>query len=443
MVLVYCHDITARVHHAFDFVFREALGVDVEVTDEKERFLQFEGPRVNYSEERLENEFWIRPADLLFETDIYEFEVEVFRWEGNPVFFRTDEACSFPFDPFAAIFYCISRYEEYLHYVGDLYDRFRAHESLAYKHGFLQEPLVDRWCLWIRDRLEAHHPDHPFPEREYSYISTIDVDNAYAFCQKGMMRTLGGYLRSFLALDIQEIKDRTRVLLGLDKDPYDTYEHQLDIQERYGLELLYFFLLADYGYNDKNVPYTSDRLRSLIKHLGDHARLGIHPSFNSNRYPEKLRTEIGRLADISKREVIRSRQHFLILDLPYTYRRLLDLGIQREHSMGFAAEVGFRACTATPFFFYDLEMEQVTKMKVYPFMVMEATLKYYMEQSPDQALSTIKRLIASVKEVGGTFISLWHNESLSEHKQWKGWSHVYEEMVKEAVADKDRSTDSS
>ncbi len=437
MILVYCNDITERVHHSFDFVFREALGVEVELSDDEERFRNYKGPRVNYSEERFENEFWIRPCELLFETDIYEFEVEVFRWEGHPVFFRTDEDSSLPFDPFAAIFYFISRYEEYLHYVGDLYDRFRAHESLAYKNGFLQEPLVDRWCLWIRDAIQALHPDHEFPERSFSYISTIDVDNAFAYCQKGMMRTLGGYFRSLFMLDLKEIKERTRVLLGLQKDPYDTYEHQLEIQERYGLDPIYFFLLADYGYNDKNVPYTSDQLRSLIKHLADHSRVGIHPSFNSNRYPEKLRTEIGRLSYIVKREVLRSRQHFLILDLPYTYRRLLDLGIEEEHSMGFAAEVGFRAGTATPFFFYDLEMEQVTKMKVYPFMVMEATLKYYMEQSPEQALSTIKRLIASVKEVGGTFISLWHNESLSEHRQWKGWSYVYEEMVKEAVGNED------
>ncbi len=436
MVLVYTNDITARVHHSFDFVFREVLGVEVDITDERERFLQHEGPRVNYSEERFENEFWIRPAELLFETDIYEFEVEVFRWEGYPVFFRSDEYASYPFDPFAAIFYMISRYEEYLHYVGDLYDRFRAHESLAYKNGFLQEPLVDRWCLWIRDSLKALNPGYDFPERTYSYISTIDVDNAFAYSQKGMMRTLGGYARSIFTMDLKEIKERTRVLLGLQRDPYDTFDQQLDIQERYDLEVIYFFLLADYGYNDKNVPYTSDRLCSLIKHLADHARVGVHPSFNSNRFPEKLRTEIGRLANIVKREIVRSRQHFLILDLPYTYRRLLDLGIEEEYSMGFAAEAGFRAGTATPFFFYDLEMEQVTKMKVYPFMVMEATLKYYMEQSPEQALSTIRRLIASVREVGGTFISLWHNESLSDRKQWKGWSYVYEEMVKEAVPDR-------
>ncbi len=436
MVLVYCNDITERVHHCFDFVFREVLGVTVEVSDDKERFLGFEGPRVNYSDDRFENEFWIRPAELLFETDIYEFELKPFRWEGHPVFFRSDEHASFPFDPFAAIFYFISRYEEYLHYVGDLYDRFRAHESLAYKNGFLQEPLVDRWCLWIRDALKAMHPEYEFPEREFSFVSTIDIDNAYAYRQKGMMRTLGGYLRSLMMLDLSEIKERTRVLLGLQKDPFDTYPYQLEMKARYDLAQIYFFLLADYGYNDKNVPYTSDQLRSLIKHLADHAYVGIHPSFNSNRYPEKLRTEMGRLADIVKREVIRSRQHFLILDLPYTYRRLLDLGVKEEYSMGFAAEVGFRAGTATPFFFYDLEMDQVTKMKVYPFTVMEATLKYYMEQSPEQSLATIKRLIASVKEVGGTFISLWHNESLSERKGWEGWSYVYEEMVKEAVSDR-------
>lgn len=435
MILIYTQETSERIHHSFDFVFREVLGVELEICDDKERFLQFDGPRVNYSPERFENEFWIRPVELLFETDIYAFDVEVFQWEGRPVFFRTDENSSFPFDPFAATFYLISRYEEYLPYVGDVYERFRAHESLAYKNGFLQEPIVDRWCLWIRDALKALHPDYEFPERTYSFISTIDIDNAYAYRQKGVMRTLGAYARDLLRSDFKELKKRTRVLLGLEKDPYDTYAYQLELQERYAFPAIYFFLLADYGYNDKNVPYTSEKLRSLIKHLADHARMGIHPSFNSNRHPEKLRIEIGRLADVIKREVVRSRQHFLILDLPFTYRRLLDLGIQNEYSMGFPAEAGFRAGTATPFHFYDLEMDHVTKLKVHPFAVMEATLKYYMEQSPEQALETIRSLIAKTKEVGGTFISLWHNESLSEHRQWEGWSNVYEKMVKEARPD--------
>ncbi len=440
MVLVYCQDIGERVHHSFDFVFREALGVEVDITDDPERFRNYaDGPRVNYSDERIGNEFWIRPVELLFETDVYEFDVEVFHWEGHPVFFRTSEECSFPFDPFAAIFYLISRYEEYLPYVGDVYDRFRAHESLAYKKGFLQDPVVDRWCLWIRDALKAYAPEYVFPERNYSFLSTIDIDNAYAYRYKGVMRTLGGFARDLLGADFAEFKKRLRVLLRLEKDPYDTYDHQLEILDRYDLETIYFFLLADYGYNDKNLPYTSEKLRSLIKHLGDRAKLGIHPSFNSNRQPERLRIEIGRLAEISKREVIRSRQHFLILDLPYTYRRLLDLGIEEEYSMGFAAEVGFRAGTATPFYFYDLELDHVTKMKVYPFAVMEGTLKYYMEQSPEQALNTIRSLIGKVREVGGSFISLWHNESLSEHRDWKGWSYVYEEMVKEALPDAPRS----
>ena len=48
-------------------------------------------------------------------------------------------------------------------------------------------------------------------------------------------------------------------------------------------------------------------------------------------------------------------------------------------------------------------------------------------------LDEIKNIINQVKSVNGTFISLWHNESLSDQKRWKGWRRVYEEMIKYAT----------
>jgi hypothetical protein len=164
------------------------------------------------------------------------------------------------------------------------------------------------------------------------------------------------------------------------------------------------------------------------------AEIGIHPSFASNAQPDKLSKEIVRLAKTSRREVKKSRQHFLKLQFPQTYRQLLENDITDDYTMGFAQTTGFRAGTCTAFRFYDLDREEATKLRVHPFAVMDATLKYYMQITPEESRAHIQSLINEVKAVNGTFISLWHNESLSDYKQWQGWKNLYEEMVRLAVS---------
>ena len=63
-------------------------------------------------------------------------------------------------------------------------------------------------------------------------------------------------------------------------------------------------------------------------------------------------------------------------------------------------------------------------------MVMDATFKFYLDFTPEQALSLTKELMQEVKKVNGTFVTLWHNETWSEHGAWKGWSQLYEKIVK-------------
>lgn len=388
---------------------------------------------MSYTHNQLGDELFFNSRNLLFETGISEQNISVFDYNSNKVFFATGKTSALPFDVFAASFYLVSRYEEYLPHIRDEHDRFLAEDSLAFTNGFLQKPLVNIWALWVKKLIQEKYPSLIFSPKKYEFISTIDIDNAYAFIEKGFTRSVGGYLKSIFKLNVPEIFERTRALMRLQKDPYDTYDFQLEIIKKYKFKSIYFFLLGDYGVNDKNLPIESRKFQSLIKMLGDYAQIGIHPSYGSNKSKDQLKKEVERLSKVIHREVTISRQHFLKLTLPETYRNLIDLDITDDYTMGFASQVGFRASICSPFNFYDLDMDLETNLKIHPFAVMEGTLKYYMKVHREDAMQKIKPLIDEVKAVNGEFVSLWHNDSLSNQKIWLGWSSVYEEMVKYAV----------
>jgi hypothetical protein len=334
---------------------------------------------------------------------------------------------------FAAAFYMVSRFEEYLPHIRDKHNRYLAAHSDAFQQGYLHKPLVNIWSFKLKEILLGRFPDLNINTPEYTFISTIDVDAAYAYKNKGLTRALGGILRELQNRNYDEVIKRIRVLCRFEPDPFDTFEFQLELQKKYNYHAIYFILLADYGPNDKNIPYNNRYFKNLIRYLGDYAEIGIHPSYASSIEPALMVMETARLSKILKLEIERSRQHFLKLSLPETYRNLINNDISYDYTMGYAEVPGFRASICTPFPFFDLDQDQATNLLIFPFAVMDGTLNDYMKLTPAQAIKTINELINEVKKVGGTFIPLWHNSTLNDLDNWKGWLDVYIKMVEEAV----------
>jgi hypothetical protein len=285
----------------------------------------------------------------------------------------------------------------------------------------------------LKNELVKIQPNHTLADLKYKFISTIDIDNAYAYKEKGITRTLGAFARDLIEINTSNIKQRLRVLFNLEKDPYDTFDYLLGLHKKYNIHPICFFLLADYGTNDKNVSVRSKKFQSLIKSVADYADVGIHPSFASVKNSNKISVELMRLSQFIKRDIIKSRQHFLILHFPETYKQLINNGIKEDYTMGFPSVSGFRAGICTPYLFYDLDNECQTQLTVFPFAVMESTLMYYQKNTPEEAEKIITNLINEVKNVNGTFISLWHNDSLCEQYPWQGWRKVFEHLLVQAT----------
>ena len=431
MILVYSHKLTNRVRYSFKLILSEILGLEVDFTDNKEKFVESDLPKINYSHIKTESGIFIKPHGLLFENGIKEQEIEIFEYKNNKCFFKITGESNFPFDLFAASFYLVTRYEEYLPQIRDQFDRFTATESLAYQQKFLKKPLINIWANEIAQNIKLKYPDIKFQEKTFNYISTIDIDNAYAYKNKGLLRIVAGLLKSVVKGD--DFWKRIKVLFNISKDPYDTFSLQFEIHKKYNIKPIYFFLLGDYGFNDKNINVKNRIFQSLIKSISDYYPVGIHPSYASNSDVDILTKEISRLKNIVHKEVLMSRQHFLKLTLPETYRNLVINDIKYDYTMGYSGQPGFRASICTPFYFYDLDLEAPSHLKIFPFAVMDATFKYYLKSSPEEANTEIQELLEIVKSVNGTFISVWHNESLSNEGIWAGWRNVYINLLEKAA----------
>ena len=430
-LLIYIPKITARHKYVFKVIFNEIYQVEYQLTDDKDFYLTSTSPRLNYSKSIvIDGEVFVESADLLQERQINEVEVNFLEINENPYLFATTHQESYHHDLFAATFYLISRYEEYFPHLKDKYGRYKASESIAYKEGFLKRPIVNIWVQEFIAVLEDKYPELQINKPKFKYISTIDIDNAYLYKGKGFVRFLAFLIKSVLSFNFSEIKQAVEVVFRKRKDPYDTYSLQFNLQKKYDLNVKYFVLLGDYGLNDKNLSHTNSNVNSLIKRLADLAPVGIHPSFGSNKNIVNLQEEIKRLEYIQKREVSLSRQHFLKLSLPETYKKLIASGITDDYTMGYASELGFRAGIASSFTFYDLDMEQELPIRIHPFAITDDVLKFNMKISADDVVSEISELIDTVKKIDGTLISVWHNDTFSNFGQWKGWKNVYEEMVK-------------
>ena len=429
MLIVYTHNLTTRVRYVFKQIFNQILGVEVSFTTDKISFLNSSFPKISYTHSPLKNELFFQSHSILFEKGVIEREINVTKFNDLACFFLVNNS-TLPFDIFGASFYMLSRYEEYLPHIKDQYGRFEAKESLAFKYGFLETPIVDQWAQILKIEILKKYPSLNFPRKKFRFINSIDVDSPFLYSEKGIVRSLGSTFSDILFFDFSNFFKRVKVILGLEKDPFDNFELLLNLSKKYKVETIFFYLLGDYDKYDKSVSFSNKKYQSIIKFSNDYHRVGIHPSFKSLSKSNLLIKEIQRLSSIIHKEVLYSRQHYIKLDIPNMYNRLLTSSIKNDYSMGFASKPGFRSGTSNSYYFYDINSELETNLRIHPFMIMDVTFKNYLKLEPRESFSLIKKIINEVKIVNGTFISIWHNQSLYYDGEWSGWDLIYENMLK-------------
>jgi hypothetical protein len=432
-MLIYCPETSPRLVYVLDFISQEILFEEAKICSDVEVFRHYDGIRINYSETVFEElNYQIIPHGLLKETGVAQQVIKIGRWKELPVFFMTEKGDSF--DLFAAIFYLLSRYEEYLPHQKDEFGRFSHTSSLAFKEGFLDRPLVNEWLLLWQVELQVLFPAGLFKRRSYKFIPTYDIDMLYSYRGKAWWRNLAGAVRSILQGSLSQAIERWKVLRGKAMDPYDAYEW-LDALHLYcRVKPIYFFLVAQKQVGlDKNIPTSYKPFQEMINYYASVYKIGLHPSWqssveDSNKIIKEEKEWLEVIADI---DIEKSRQHFIKFSLPDGYQRLLDVGIEKDYSMGYGTINGFRASVASSFNWYNLETNAATSLRIYPFCYMDANAFFEQKLTPQQGYTELMKYYAAVKKVRGCFITVWHNSFLGTDPQFKGWRELYEIFMKE------------
>ncbi len=404
------------------------LGLDIAFTSVLEEFVGHNGPKMSYGKQSLANELFVQEFGLLSQQGIEDITIQVKNWETVPAFFATSEKSAIPFDVFSAAFYLLSRYEEYLPHVRDAKGRFPASESIAFQNEFLELPVIDIWAYKIGKLLTETFPAITIPKKKVIIHNLLHVQRPFLYNQKGMFRSVMGYANDLSKFKFKEVFKRTQVLLGLRKDPYDTFTWVVNIVKRSSSKMTAFFLLGENEMYQDSLNTHRKAFRQLVKYVGDYKEIGLLYSGSSLEKFEILRKEKKRMEQITNRTLVSSKQANFFLDLPENYRNLIELEIAKDFTMAYHDTPGFRAGTCTPFLFYDLDFEIKTPLLLHPIAVTTTALT----SLPDHEIEKkVHQLLAQTKLVNGTFSMVFRNEDFKGEDENIIWRTLFSEILQQ------------
>lgn len=422
--LIYTNESSPRL----DYIISVLLNEFARVTVDLEEFISFTGDRIQYTQEPVvAGVLHIQPVELLQNQFIQSVEVVVSEWEQLPVFFQGKG--DIPFDWFAASFYLISRYEEYLPFQPDGYGRFPASASLAYRAGFLNRPLIQEWTASIRKKFNFH--SLPEIQAEPQIQFTFDMDELFQFRHISCWRQGKRALRSLLTADGSRLELQYKVMKGERPDPYDAWQNLWPSMKSLPLRPLFFFSGAGKVQgNDRQLSVGHPAVKKILHRCREEGEIGWHPSWASYQQPSLMEEELKRVEQGVGQNITRSRFHYLRFHLPESYHTLSCQGIQHEYSMGYGDVNGFRASYADAFPWFDLSGNRVSSLIIHPFFFMDTVAVFQQKSDPEKVVSLLSAIQRQYKGMVRELQVVFHPHCLSE----LGWRKLAEAWMQSAAS---------
>lgn len=413
------------------YIIETLLGKHWQITHDLRFFEKCKSIKINYSTLTVQCPCLnVIPHGLLHQTDIHKQRIYIDNWFKPPVFFCF--ASELGFDIFAASFYLLSRYEEYLPHETDSLGRFPANKSLAYRENFLQIPLIDLWLQQFEKKMQCLFPAYQLPQHSFTFIPGFDIDMAFKYHYRGIIKNMADFFKAMITGNFEKFTESARAFTGNQRDPFDVFDEMTQILTTQHLPALFFFLLSQNKHKlDKNIAPYKKGMQRLIKRINQQFETGIHLSVQSSTAPNLAvaEQEIKILTNLIKSPTTKNRFHYLYFQLPNSYDRLIELGITADYSMGYSTVNGFRASYAQPFQWYHIPKETTTNLTVYPFCWMDTTAIFHLKQTPQAAYAELQQLLQITQSVNGFCMPVWHNHCISHELNNEPWRTAFLDFI--------------
>lgn len=425
MILIFTQKITPRKSYIFKQILTNILGLKIKFTSKIEEFIASKDLKFSYGRSRMGNEFFVQCSGLLNCQGVSELDIQVKDWDGVSCFFEVENTSDVPFDIFAASFYMLSRYEEYLPYQKNEMGFFPAEESLAFKHDFLHQPVVDLWAYKLKDILQRHFPDLEFPKRKFRKKYILSVAELYKYKKKGLVRNTGGALIDLFQLRVKSLFERMRAQFIWVQDPYDVYKELLQFSKTQKITWSFMFQLSDISRYNKNIGYNRQTYHAMIKSMGDYGKIGLLLGYEAIFDLKTLKKEKLRWEQIANRELEMAMTNDYGINLPDLYNNYDAVEIANDYSMCFSDKIGFRAGTCTSFRYYELKLERISPLKIHPAAFNSHS---FVPSSFFEVKTNLERLKAEIESVDGELIMIYKNTDFSEEKRRDKFIQILEKM---------------
>jgi Family of unknown function (DUF7033) len=345
------------------------------------------------------------------------------------------------YDIFGLAYWMLSRAEEVNREDLDEHDRFRATSSHAYRHGYLDRPIVDEWFALLRQIAQRLWPGMTLSSLNFRMLVSHDVDRAseYAFCPlPQLLRNIAGDIvkrRKFGAA-----ARRSQAWLSSARlhpaDPFNTFDWLMALSERRGLRSAFYFIsgrtdpLRDARY-ELEYPAIRELIRAIYRRGHE---IGLHPSYGTYQRASALKSEAQRLFKVCAEEGVTQdawggRMHYLRWKTPVTLYGWEGAGMSYDSTLGYADVAGFRCGTCLEYPAFDPVAARALSLRIRPLVAMDCTVmaKAYMGLGTTTAARDVFVTLKNrCRSVGGSFTLLWHNSQLVGRQERELYESVLE-----------------
>ena len=338
-------------------------------------------------------------------------------------------------------YWMLARVEEIGHAVLDSHGRFPATASHAYKHGYLDRPVVDEWLHLLGQVIQRQWPSAELKRHVARTIVSCDVDQPFALdgsLLRMARRAAGDVLkrRSFTALSKTVVGTWQARQGDHNLDPYrQGIDFIMETNERAGRAVAFYFIPENTDLRlDNRVSLDDPRMRALLREIHKRGHeIGIHPGYKSYKHSFEIVRSLKTLRRVLNEEriaqpLLGGRQHFLRWETPTTACLWDDNGMEYDSTLSYADRPGFRCGTCFEYPLFDARTQRALRLRERPLIVMECSViaKQYLGLGySEETLKLMLEYRERCRRVGGDFTLLWHNSHFQNELDW----HFYRTLV--------------